>query len=248
MKKLILAGLCVLFLLHLSWPVHAGDLLHKADSLFKQGGLDNWKQAIELYATILESTPAHFEANWKCARAYRQYGEHAKRQRMDGWKEICAEYGKQGMKYALKAIDLEPERVESHYYYGLCVGIYSDGVSILTALAEGLKNKTQSSFEKAYDINKMFDEAGPILALGRFWAVVPWPFQNKKKALKFYREFQTSPYFIKSAQAKVYLAELLLKMNGDKARKEAEALLKEAVKSREPYFRDWAKRLLLQNE
>ena len=43
------------------------------------------------------------------------------------------------MHYAQKAIDLEPNKPEGYYYYGLSVGIYADGVSVLTALREGLK-------------------------------------------------------------------------------------------------------------
>jgi hypothetical protein len=125
------------------------------------------------------------------------------------------------------------------------VGIYSDGVSILTALAEGLKNKTQNGFEKAYEMDKMYDEAGPILALGRFWAVVPWPFKNKKKALKFYREYQKTPYFAEKDEGKIYLAELLLDLRGKENKAEAKALLEEVAQSDEKYFRDWAKRLLL---
>ncbi len=140
----------------------------------------------------------------------REYGKEAKRQRIEGWKEICARHGKEGMKYAQGAMEQEPGKTEGFYFYGLSVGIYSDGVSILTALAEGLKKKTQNGFEKAYELDKMYDEAGPILALGRFWAVVPWPFKDKKKALKFYREYQRTQYFAKKDEGKVYLAELLL--------------------------------------
>jgi len=53
------------------------------------------------------------------------------------------------------------------------VGTYSDGVSIVTALTEGLKGKTQKGFETAYATDKTFDTGGPILALGRFWQVLP---------------------------------------------------------------------------
>jgi hypothetical protein len=38
------------------------------------------------------------------------------------------------MKYAQKAGELDPAKPEGYYYYGLNVGIYSDGVSIFTAL------------------------------------------------------------------------------------------------------------------
>ncbi len=148
------------------------------------------------------------------------------------------------MKYAEKAVEQRPDKPDGHYYYGLNAGIYSDGVSIFTALAEGLKSKTQSSFEKAYVLDKMYNEAGPILALGRFWAVVPWPYKDKKKALKFYREYQKTRYFNKKVEGKIYLAEVLLELKGKENKEEAKALLKKASRSDEKYFIDWAKRLL----
>ena len=220
----------------------AEDYLSKADGLYEKGGIENYKRSIVLFLKALEENPNDYEANWKCARAYREYGEEAKRQAIEGWKKICAKYGKEGMKYALKAIEQEPDKPDGHYYYGLNVGIYSDGVSILTALAEGLKGKTQSSLEKAYELDKMYNEAGPILSLGRFWAVVPWPYKDKKKALKFYREYQKTQYFNEKAEGKIYLAELLVELKGNK--KEAKVLLEKASQSDEKYFRDWAKRLL----
>ena len=78
------------------------------------------------------------------------------------------------MDYAQKAIDLQPGKPDGHFYYGVSAGTYSDGVSIATVFTEGLKNKTQTSSEKAYAY-KTYEQGGPILALGRFWTVLPWP-------------------------------------------------------------------------
>jgi len=245
MQRLLLwCGL--FFLLGFIHPLDlmAEDYLSRADALYEQGGIENYKGSIDLCLKALEQSPDDYEANWKCARAYREYGEEAKRQAVEGWKKICARYGKEGMKYAERAITQEPDKPDGHYYYALNVGIYSDGVSVLTALAEGLKTKTQSSLEKAYDLDKMYDEAGPVLALGRFWAVVPWPYKDKKKALEFYREYQTTRYFNEKAGGKIYLAELLLELKGKGNKEEAKALLEKASQSDEKYLRDWAKRLL----
>ncbi|MBW2004376.1 MAG: hypothetical protein JRI72_07125 [Deltaproteobacteria bacterium] len=222
----------------------AEDYLFMADGLYEQGGEENYKRSIDVYLKALKENPNDYEANWKCARAYREYGETIKRQAGEGWKKACAKYAKEGMKYAQKAIEKEPDKPDGHYYYGLNVGIYSDGVSIFTALAEGLKSKTQRSFEKSYGLNKMYNEAGPILALGRFWAIVPWPYKDKKKALKFYREYQKTRYFNEKAEGKIYLAELLLELKGKENKEEAKALLQKASQSDEKYFIDWAERLL----
>lgn len=244
MKRILLSILLCLFVSAFPFSLMAEDYLSQADSLYDQGGMVNYKKSINLYLKALEASPDDYEINWKCARAYRDYGEEAKKQVMEGWKDICATYGKEGMKYAQKAMERDPTRPDGYYYYGLNVGIYSDGVSILTALAEGLKNKTQSSFEKSYELDKMYDDAGPILALGRFWAVVPWPFKDNEKALAFYREYQATRYFYEKDEGKIYLAELLLKLKGGEKIAEAKSLLEKVAKSDEKYFRDWAMRLL----
>jgi tetratricopeptide (TPR) repeat protein len=244
MKKTLIGGLCFLLVMFIPVGLMAADYVAEADKLFDQGGLESYQQAIDLYQKALAENPDSYEANWKCARAYREYGDEAKSKKVEGWKEICAKYGKAGMQYAQKAIELEPEKPDGHYYYGLNVGIYADGVSVFTALAEGLKDKTQSSFEKTYEINKMYKKAGPMLSLGRFWAVLPWPMRDRKKSLKYYREYQATEFFADNAEANVYLGELLIQIGGEKNKAEAKGYLEKALESDDPYFSDQAKELM----
>ncbi len=232
-------------LIFLSFPLYAAavDYLAEADKIFDQGGIENYKKSIDLYVKAVEQQPEDYEAAWKCARAHREFADKAKKKGVEGWKEICAQYGKAGMQYAQKAIELKPERPDGHYYYGLNVGIYSDGVSIFTALKEGLKDKTQQSFEKTYEINKMYKDGGPMLSLGRFWAVLPWPLRDRNKSLAYYREYQETQYFATNTEAQLFLAELLIQMGGDKNKNEANGYVENGLKSDDPYFSDWAKQM-----
>jgi len=244
MKSTILGYLC-LFLVTISpFSLLAANDVAEGDSAYSRGGIDGYEQAIALYEKALAENPDSYEANWKCARAYREYGNEAKSQKIEGWKDICAKYGKTGMQYAQKAIELEPNKPDGHYYYGLNVGIYSDGVSIFTALSEGLKDKTQTSFEKTYAIDKMYKEAGPMLSLGRFWAVLPWPMRDRKKSLQYYREYQATQYFADNLEAHFYIGEVLYQIGGDANKAEAKGLLEKAAQSEDPYFRDQAQELL----
>ena len=244
MKKATLGGLSLFLVILFPLCLMAADYVAQADKLFEQGGIANYKQAIELYQKAIAENSGSYEANWKCARAYREHGDAAKSQKVEGWKDICAQYGKEGMQYAQNATELEPAKPDGYYYYGLNVGIYSDGVSVFTALAEGLKDKTQSSFEKTYEIDKMYNKAGPMLSLGRFWAVLPWPMRDRKKSLKYYREYQATEYFADNMEAHVYLGELLIQMGGDKNKVEAKGYLEKAAQSDDLYFRDRANELL----
>ena len=244
MKRTKLGYLCLFLVIFFPFGLMAADNTAEADKLYRLGGLENYKQAIELLEKELAANPDSYEANWKCARSYREYGNKAKSQKVDGWKDICAEYGKKGMQYAQKAIELEPGRPDGHYYYGLNVGIYSDGVSIFTALSEGLKDKTQTSFEKTYEIDKMYKEAGPMLSLGRFWAVLPWPMRDRDKSLKYYREYQATEFFADNLEAHFYIGEVLYQIGGKENKAEAKGLLEKAAQSKDPYFRDQAQELL----
>ncbi len=244
MKKAVFGGLWILMIVLFPIQSMAADYVADADKLFNLGGIENYMQAIELYKKAIAKNPDSYEANWKCARAHREYGDAAKSQKIAGWKEICAKFGKAGMQYAAKATELNPDRPDGYYYYGLNVGIYSDGVSVFTALAEGLKDKTQSSFEKTYEIDKMYKEGGPMIALGRFWQVLPWPMRDRKKSLKYYREYQATDYFADNIEAHVYLGELLIQMGGDKNKAEAKGYLEKAAASEDLFFRDKAKELL----
>jgi len=143
------------------------------------------------------------------------------------------------MGYAEKAKELEPEKIEGHYYYGLSAGTYSDGISILKALKEGLKGSTQDAFYKAYDIDKMYDIGGPMLAIGRFWHQLPFPFKNKKRAEKYLAEHHQ--YFPDDPEGLVYYAELLIDRG---KKKEARPLLEKAIAGDEPFYSNWAQRLL----
>ena len=185
MRRPTLGCLCLFLVILFPFSLLAADYVAEADKLFDQGGLDNYKRAIEIYKKALTENPNSYEANWKSARAHREYGETAKTEKMEGWKDICAEYGKAGMNYAQKATELESEKPDGYYYYGLNVGVYSDGVSIFKALSEGLKDKTQGAFEKTYALDRMYNQGGPMIALGRFWQVLPWPMRDRKKALKY---------------------------------------------------------------
>jgi len=237
-RYLLLIFVCTLFVVF-SFTSLANDTLAQADALFEKGDIGSILESIPLYIKAVEANPDSYEANWKCARAHREYADHALEGEHEGWKDICEEYGKKGMEYAEKAIELEPEKIEGHYYFGLSAGTYSDGVSILKALKEGLKRSTQDAFYKAYDIDKMYDIGGPMLAIGRFWHKLPFPLRKKKRAEKYYKE--RYPYFPDDPEGLVYYAELLI----DRRKKdEAKPLLEKAIAGDEPFYSKLAKEML----
>jgi tetratricopeptide (TPR) repeat protein len=223
----------------------AGEFIETADSLYDIGGLENYRRSIDLYVKAVKLEPENYEANWKCARAYREHATEIMHKNLKNWKDTCAVQGKIGMRYAQKAKTINPQKPEGHFYYGLNVGVYSDGVSIFTALKEGLKNKTQRSLEKAYKLDKTYLDAGPPFLLGYYWAHVPWPFRDRKKALKFYREYQKlTTYTAYKEERLFWVAELLVKLKTKGYKDEARKMLQQAVKTQDAYVRKKAEKLL----
>jgi len=88
MKKTIPSFmLMVIVVLLVAAPSPASNV-SDADALYEKGGLLNYQKAIDIYETLLQSNPNDFDLNWKCARAYREYGETAKKDKVEGWKKI----------------------------------------------------------------------------------------------------------------------------------------------------------------
>ncbi|HUX37921.1 MAG TPA: tetratricopeptide repeat protein [Rectinemataceae bacterium] len=152
--------------------------------------LQELKTGYESALAAAQAAPADYAANWQAAKAARQYGDRLKTDEVSGWKDQAKPVAKTGMKYGEIAFKLNSSGIEGWYWYGLCVGTYSDCVSIFSALAEGLKGKTQTGFENAYKFNKMYDNGGPIIALGRFWQSIPGiAGQDLKKSERLYDEY-----------------------------------------------------------
>jgi len=252
MRRILFEGILILFVALLpgflaaqdasEQGATAQDAMAQADALYEQGGLDNLLKSAELYAQILESDPGSYDAAWKASRSYREYCNQSKENNVEGWQNICKQYGEKGMMYGEKAIALNPDRVEGNFWYGCSVGNYSDGVSILTALREGLKDKTQTSFEKSYEIDKTYSDGGPIKALGRYWYVLPWPMNDNEKALSYLKEFNQA--YPGDPEGQVFLAEVLIDEGGDENIAQAKELLAQASVCEEKYFSEWAKRLV----
>lgn len=232
MKAIIVCCLAVAVSCFAAYPDGGGSVVDvsELEEICSPGGMENSKKCITYCKALLEKEPDSFEALWKASRACNRYGKAAKEKKVDGWEDICRRYGEKGMAFAQQAIDLKPDRPEGYFFYGINIGIYADGVSWFTAMRRGLKDKTQKTFEKVYEIDKMFYQGEAIVALGRFWSVLPWPYRDRERALRYFREYQETPYFKDDYAARLYLAELLLQIGGKENVREAALLLQEVTR------------------
>lgn len=241
MKKVSLA-IMVLLVMALPLSVMAEDPIADAKAQMKLKTLDGYKKAVELSLKGVQAQPQGFEANWVASKAFRLYGDECKKQNVSGWKGICAEYGEKAMGYAEKARTIDPKRVEGYFWYGCAVGTYADGVSIVTAIRKGLKNKTQTAFETSYKMDRSYEDFGPVKALGRFWFVLPWGMRDWDKSRALLEEFNKA--FPNDAEGQLYLGEVYDSL---KEKDKAKAVLTKAAAATAPkdrYYADQAKALL----
>ncbi len=252
MKRTILIFSSFVAFFLFTFSAYAEDYLALGKLSFEKGvknlKREDFKTAINYFKKTLELNPDNFEANWMCARAHVYYSNRTMYELIENWKEVAHKYGKEGMTYAEKAIELEPAQVEGYFWITGCISMYSEGISMVKAMREGIKDKILTNLEKAYNIDKMYNNAKPIVSLARINYKLPWPLRDKNKSRKFWKEYRESEGFGKEIFATVYYAENLIDIGGQKNIAEAKALLeksiKDAAKNGNKFFKKYAEALL----
>ena len=211
MTKRIFSILLALYLwLPLSF-LHAQEitvLMNQGDTLWLDSAdPDRTGKTIALYEKVLDLAPDNYEALWKIARSYFVMGDSLPETKE--FEDRHKELGEKGMSYAGRALEVNPEGIEGHYYYGLSISQYSIGISIIKALVKGLGPEYEKHIGKALEINKLYDSAGPLRAMGRYWYMLPWPKRDIDKSITFLKEAEAAAPL--SIRGHVYLAESYLK-------------------------------------
>ena len=85
----------------------------------------------------------------------------------------AAAFSGRGIEYAKAAIELDPKRVEGHYYSGNNLGL---SASAKLVGAKFMVPSVRDAWKKAMSIDGCFDHGGPPRNLGELYAKAPpWP-------------------------------------------------------------------------
>jgi tetratricopeptide (TPR) repeat protein len=115
----------------------------------------------------LQSDPRAFELLWRGARACAWLTEEFR----DSQRR--ASYAQKGMDYAKRAVDINPQRVEAHYYLGINTG---QSATTKTVGAYMMVPRVVKAGEAAMKLDEKFDYAGPARLIGTVYAKAPpWP-------------------------------------------------------------------------
>src|SRR2546426_8314005 len=120
-------------------------------------------QQLEQAARLL---PAAYDPQWQAAQALAFLAEHETRP------AFRMEAAKRGIVLARHGRELDPSRVECHYWYAINVGLLADadhsyGFSAVTEMEAALK--------RAIEIDERYDYAGPLRVLGILLLRTPAP-------------------------------------------------------------------------
>jgi len=144
----------------------------------------------------------------------------------DGSEDKAAK-GKIAWEAGDKAIQANPGDVRGHYFSGVGLGLYSEGVGILTALSQGLEGKFRERLLAALRIDKDFLDGAPQVVWGRYFFKLPWPKRDPDESIRVLRiALRTHPG---NWRAKFYLAESLYLNKLPGQEDEAQALVQQIL-------------------
>jgi hypothetical protein len=209
------AGLALVALL--AGPARATPSVAELDALHAARNTVEAAQALESKLRLArKESPNDFELLWRSARERLWVAENASDVRLK------RQAGREAWMLAEEAMRQRPDRAEGYYYAAGGVGAYAEAVGLFESVSHGLGGQFLEWMEKAAALDPKFDRGGPLLALGRFYQVVPWPKQDLVKAEQLYQRVLTD--FPESLRARLYLAQLKLKSHHPE---EASALVDE---------------------
>ena len=175
----------------------------KFDELWKkrdQTGVE--KQMHDVIDQQLAVDPKSFDANWRLAA---MYNWEANTLGLEGDKK--ADLGHKAWDAGDKAIASKPDDVRGHYQAGTGVGLYSEGISILTALAQGMEGKFRERMQAALKIDKDYLDGAPQVVWGRYFFKLPWPKRDVDESVRVLSEAMES--HPTNLRAHLYLADSL---------------------------------------
>jgi hypothetical protein len=156
------------------------------------------KQLEQILQQALAVEPRSFEGNWRLASLYNWEADVK-----EG--DEKAALGKKAWEAGDKAIAADASNVRGHYNAGVGIGLYSEGVGIITALSQGLEGKFRDRIQAALRIDKDYLDGAPQVVWGRYFFKLPWPKRDVGQSTKVLSEVvRAHPT---NLRAKLYLAD-----------------------------------------
>ncbi|MBS1812909.1 MAG: tetratricopeptide repeat protein [Acidobacteria bacterium] len=195
------------------------DPLGDADQLFSRGeNLAQDQQSLTILERALTNDGKNYELLWRAARSAYYVGDF-------GEQEAKVKFFEKGIVLAQRAVALQPDSVEGHFWLAANYGGKAQLVGALKALAT--VKKIRNEMQMVVKLKDTYENGNAYLALGEIDRELPGVMGgNKKRALSLFEQG------LKVAPENLDLKVALAKAYKDAGRKdEAQRLLEEVVKA-----------------
>ena len=164
--KVSLMAFCLLGLTLFVFSQSADELVAGADELLLSlVDMETAKDILAQYETAAETVENKYDVNWKMARILYYIGVHTTE------KKEQQEIFSRAIALAEKAIALEPEKPDGHYWLAVNNGKFGESKGVMKSL--GLVKPIKESLNKVIAIDRSYEEGGADRVLGRVFFKVP---------------------------------------------------------------------------
>jgi tetratricopeptide (TPR) repeat protein len=173
-------------------------------------------EASSIWEARLAKNPRDFESAWKLARTCYWLGGHVPEN--DRRKQF-----ERGIDAAMKAIELQPNRPEGHFWLAADMGAMAEGFGLRAGIK--YRGAIKKELETVLMIDAAFQQGSADRALGRWYLRVPRLFGGSKdKSVEHLKKSLT--YAPESSATHFFLAETYVEMDrNDDAKRELQAVL-----------------------
>ncbi|MFH1945164.1 MAG: TRAP transporter TatT component family protein [Acidobacteriota bacterium] len=219
MKLKSIMGVCLLILAGLPLLAQSGeDLCAKGDQLFNEmQEMAQAQEALAFYQEAVDLVSDKYDVFWRMSRVMYQIGSHTEAKKEK--KQIFD----QGVYFAQKAVELQPEKPEGHYWLAVNYGSQGETRGVLKSLS--LVKPIKAALQKVIDLDRSFEDGGADRVMGRVYFKLPgFAGGSKDKSIEHLEK--SLEYGPDDPVSLLYYAETLLSMKEkDKARVQLERIL-----------------------
>jgi hypothetical protein len=214
------AALALVATMSSAGPASPGEVTARLDELWKQRDRPAAAtEARQLLDAELARAPSDYQLLWRSAAWHFWRSDDPQLPAADKTR-----IGKLGWDVAERAVAANPGGVEGHFWAAATMGNYSLGIGVLKALTQGIEKKFRSRLGRAESLNRAYAGGAIQGAWGSFYAKLPWPKRDVKKAFEYFH--QSLEVNADNLRTRVFTAELLLEQ---KRAGEAKKLLGEVL-------------------
>jgi len=165
-RTVILATLLLVLAASAALAQDPGPLIRQSDELYaERADLAKAKEALAKLEEALTAGEDAYSAYWRMARLEYWIGDHT----ANG--EAKKKLFLQGVEHAKRAVELDPDKADGHFWLGVCYGVYGEAKGVLKSLA--LVKPIKAAMRRVLEIDPAYDRGGADRVLGRVFHEVP---------------------------------------------------------------------------